>query len=113
MLVNLTPDNLNLRTEGGSEIEIVTSGQVARVNSTPGGQIGLLDGIPLYESPHWGEVEGIPAPEPGKMFIVSALVAARVSRTDVVSPGTGPQDGAIRIDGRIVAITRLISSFKG
>jgi len=53
-------------------------------------------------------------PEPGLVYIVSAMVGAAlreagVSRPDVLCPGTGPQDGAIRDpEGRIQAVTRLI-----
>jgi hypothetical protein len=60
------------------------------------------------------EVEGLPPflpPEEGIFFIVSALVGAHMSvrgRGDVLVPGTGPRDGAIRDNkGHIVAVTRL------
>lgn len=44
------------------------------------------------------------------LFIVSAIVgAACKGRADVVCPGTGPADGAIRNEhGHIVAVTRLV-----
>jgi hypothetical protein len=44
------------------------------------------------------------------LYVVGTMVAARAGdRGDVVSPGTGPADGAVRdADGRIVAVTRLV-----
>ena len=76
---------------------------------------------PLYGAPNWGPVEGLPAYEPGTILIVSSMVAGQSRRRDdVFSPGTGPNDGAIRESellpdggpnprkGQIVAVTRLI-----
>ena len=102
--VNLTPHEIVF----GVTI-IPASGMVARVASLPGQDLG--DG--LYTAPQWGAVEGLPAPEEGTIYIVSALVAGRVggTRDDVFSPGTGPADNAVRDPhGRIVGVTRLIRS---
>ena len=53
----------------------------------------------------YGEVEGLPEPQPGVLYIVSMLVAQRVMRADVVSPDSGPT--AIRENGQIVAVRAL------
>lgn len=113
-LVNLTPHPVVLRGEVG-DVTVSPSGTVARVASAPGQPVALEAGlcpVPVHAAPSWGEVEDLPAPSPGVVFIVSAMVAARcVDRGDVVSPGTGPADGAIRDDaGRIVAVTRLVQA---
>jgi hypothetical protein len=114
MIKNLTPHPIVLRS-GDTDTTIAPSGTVARVSSTPGTVVGEVGGVPIYSAPTWGEVLDLPATEAGVVLIVSAIVAARCSgRHDVVSPGTGPNDGAIRDDaGRIVAVTRLIAAPKG
>lgn len=111
-LINLTPHTITLRgSQGDISIEPDPRGP-ARVTSSPGSPIGEVLGVPVFSAPTFGAIEGLPSPNKGEVFIVSAIVAGRlpVKRGDVVSPGTGPQDGAIRKDGQIVAVTRLISS---
>lgn len=107
-LVNLTPHAIVIQTQDGTVV-LEPSGEVARVRSTPG-RLLTEDPVPIYSSPTWGEVQGLPAPEPGVGYVVSAMVAAQVPyRDDVLSPGTGPGDNAVRdAEGRIVAVTRLI-----
>jgi len=108
-MVNLTPHAIVLRDAEGTDHVVPPSGIVARVSSTPGA-VGLVAGIPVpVAAPEaFGEIEGLPAPAPGTIYIVSAMVGARVSRADVLMPGTGPADGAVRNEkGHIVAVTRL------
>ena len=111
-LVNLTPHAIVLRGADG-DTTVPPSGAVARVGSCPG-QARAVPGCPvlIQDPPAWGEVEGLPKPLSGTMYIVSGMVGARCpERRDVVSPGTGPADGAIRDDaGRIVAVTRLVAA---
>ena len=115
-LINLTPHTIVLDNERGERFVYPSQG-VARVSSTPG--LAMLSGgdepipVDIYKAPTWGAVEGLPAPEPGIWYLVSALVAQRLEgqgRRDVVSPGTGPNDGAIRENGQIIAVTRLIQA---
>jgi hypothetical protein len=48
------------------------------------------------------------------LLVASALQSANVFRHDVVCPGTGPQDGAVRDEqGRILAVTRLNRATQG
>ena len=108
-IVNLTPHALTLRTPTGEDVIVPPSGTVARVGSTPG-TFGEVEGIPVpVAAPDtFGEVEGLPEAVPGTIYLVSAMVGGRVSRPDVFTPGTGPQDGAIRNEkGHIVAVTRI------
>ncbi len=105
-IVNLTPHSITL-VDAGVETTLPSAG-VARVASKP---VQALGGV-FFSSTTFGDVEGLPAPEQGKVFVVSALVAGRcVGRADVFSPGTGPADGAIRDEkGQIKAVTRLIQA---
>lgn len=108
--VNLTPHAITVRTPDGDKV-FSPSGTVARVGSMPGALLDTIDGVPCYSAPVWGDVTGLPDPADGVAYIVSGLVASRVSRPDVYSPATGPTDGAIRDDrGQIIAVTRLIRS---
>jgi hypothetical protein len=111
-IVNLTPHNLTLRTPAGEDILLPPSGEIARVTETPGVPIeGTGLPVPCYGSPVRTGVSGLPAPAAGTAYIVSGLVlAACVDREDVFGPGTGPADGAIRANGQVVAVTRLIAA---
>lgn len=82
--VNLTAHTINEVTSGMS---IPTSGRVCRVKATTV-KIKEHVGIPLY-STEFGEVEGLPEPVTGVMYIVSALALNAIdsSRTDCVAPG--------------------------
>ena len=112
ILVHLPPHPIGLSVDG-VVTTVPPSGTVARVSSTPGAQCGVIHGVPVFLPPSFGAVEGLPAPQEGTVFIVSLLVASALQaaglfRPDVVCPGTGPQDGAVRDEqGRIVAVTRL------
>jgi len=66
--------------------------------------------VPVYTPNRWGVVEGVPEPDGESLFIVSALVGQRLKRPDLVMPGTGPGEGAVRKDGQIVAVTRLVQT---
>ena len=102
-LVNLTPHEINLHLPAGRVLTIPASGTVARVATTPAeaGELwaGRNSPVPLITQ-EFGEVVGLPAPEEGKFFIVSALVrAACPSRYDIGSPADLVRDEAGRIIG--------------
>ena len=106
MLVNLTPHDITIRLEDGDRI-IPASGTVARV-TTSQVPAGTVDGIPV-SAQTFGQIEGLPDPQDGVVFVVSAIVLAaakEAGRTDVVAPDTAR---AIRDDaGRIVAVPGLV-----
>jgi len=80
--INLTPHEINV--VGGPSFP--PSGKVARVTATvtPAGEFG---GVALSRTT-FGEVDGLPAPVDGTIFVVSALVRSAVpDRRDVASPG--------------------------
>jgi hypothetical protein len=114
-LVNLTPHTITLRRPDGSYLVVPPSGRVARVHTLPGYRTSAtVSGVPVYAPPELCGVANLPPPgEDGtSAYLVSAIVRTHpsvVGRSDVVSPGTGPDDEAIRDEqGQIVAATRLI-----
>ncbi len=90
--INLTPHTINVVVvgeEGDVVASFPASGQEARVATTRELSHNLdADGvgIPVFRT-GYGEIEGLPAPEAGTIFVVSGLVAAATDRDDVVSPG--------------------------
>lgn len=106
--VNLTPHSITIRTSNG-DLTLPSLG-VARV-AQGAGEETLMGGVRILTPGPWGEVEGLPAPQQGVGLVVSALVGGRLEgsgREDVFTPGTGPQDGAIRNEqGQVIAVTCL------
>lgn len=121
IIINLTPDAINfvgpLFNEDGSIYcyetyeTIEPSGQVARVTTKTvpvietelylGGTFSkhpmTIEGIPVTMT-EFGEVEGLPDPKPGVVYIVSSLVAQRVpDRWDVFIPNESVRDSQGRI----------------
>lgn len=91
-LINLTPHVLNIFSEEGSPLlDVPPSGDVARcVESFVSLDPIIVDGVSLpLISGSFGEVEGLPAPQPETIYIVSGLVLSALgdSRGDVVAPG--------------------------
>lgn len=97
--VNLTPHALNIHS-GGKVITLPPSGIVARVAQTF--QHDYLKsqefGIDIFET-NYGEVENLPEPKQGIIFIVSGLVKQAVKRQDVLSPGELVRDSQGRPTG--------------
>lgn len=116
MFVNLTPHAITLVGPQGWKFTVPPSGTVARIDSLPGekirvlGCLGFDEGVQLCGPTTFGAPVGLPEPQKGVTYIVSALFAGRVGdRNDVYYPGTGPKDGAIRNEkGQVEAVTRLI-----
>jgi len=82
---------------------------VARVETTKDyyGYFDLEDRrIDIYRETY-GQVEGLPGPEDGTLYIVSALVRlALPERKDLVSPGECVRDS----QGRVVSCYSLVSN---
>ena len=81
--INCTPHALVLN----DGTVIPASGQVARVAAsfTQFDENGVCKQV-------FGDVQGIPAPQEGTLYIVSALVLAASDRIDLVAPATGHPD---------------------
>jgi len=84
--VNLTPHNIVIHGASGYNVCVMPHGTVARcaVTSKPAGE---HKGVPLCVI-EVGEVEDLPEPEEGTMYITSMVVRQAVPhRKDVASPG--------------------------
>lgn len=95
-IINLTPHAINI-ISGNTTTTIDPSGTVARVATDN----------PLLFNQQYGDVQDLPAPQDDTIYIVSALVLARVpNRTDVYAPLTAQ---AIRNDtGQIIGVPGLV-----
>lgn len=111
-LVNLTPHDIAVFSGNGEKVVIPKSGQAVRVTSSAVPISYVLAGsleIPLVET-RFGDIEGLPAPEPGVLYVVSALAAQAAvaqGRVDVVAPDTGPESAVRDENGNIVGVRRF------
>lgn len=111
-VVNLTPHDVIVRLPSGDTV-IPPTAPAARINPGAIKSQEVIAGFPVIS---WGEGEvvNLPPQVPGTFLIVSAVVGAFVKhRDDILCPGTGPQDGAVRIadgprKGQIEAVTCLV-----
>lgn len=122
--VNLTPHDVIFEAPDGSRRVFPKSaqGRDARVDTLPVAPeaVGVIDGMALAPYPEYGPVVGLPNPIDGTIFIVSLIVLGHpevAGRTDLIAPGTGPHDGAIRFSegprkGQIEAVTRWVATPK-
>ena len=104
-IMNLTPHALTIISGENNMQKLVVepSGIVARVaaHTENIGNITTDDGftIPLTTTV-FGEVENLPSPEEGVVYVVSSLVAGRVpDRKDVLIPNESIRDDKGRIIG--------------
>ncbi len=98
--VNVTPHAIVVRLADGSEQVFPPSGVIARCSSK-NIPCSSIEGVPCSKT-SFGEVEGLPPPQEGVVYIASLLVRERSARSDVVSPDTGPT--AIRENGQVKAV---------
>ena len=102
-LVNLTPHDINLINEAGEPVLVKASGMLARCKVTTE-KVGTINGIKVNVS-HFGDIEGLPAPEAGKVYIVSAMIltALHGERSDVLGVSEYIRDE----EGKIVGAKAL------
>ncbi|MDI3329088.1 MAG: hypothetical protein QJR06_11090 [Alicyclobacillaceae bacterium] len=111
-LINLTAHDITIFAENGEKVVIPKSGQTARVTSVAVPVSYVLMGtieIPLVET-RFGGIEGLPDPEPGVLYVASALAAQAAvaqGRVDVVAPDTGPESAVRDDNGNIVGVRRF------
>ena len=84
MIINLTPHVLNVHAPSGV-VTLAPSGEVARV-ATVSVEAPPVEGLPTVVT-SFGEVTGLPDPQPGVILVVSGMVASAAHRPDVMSPG--------------------------
>ena len=96
MFINLTPHQIDEQITG---LSIPSSG-IARIK-IQSRVIDTIDGVPLYHSYYVGNLEGLPEPVDGIIYVVSALALNAVpsERTDVVAPGDVVRDDKGRVIG--------------
>tara|TARA_R110000868_G_C10721113_1_gene750807 strand:- start:429 stop:815 length:387 start_codon:yes stop_codon:yes gene_type:complete len=108
-MLNLTPHAITIALPTGESVTFPPSGRLARLTFKEFGSevvVGTLHGVPVIQR-QFGAVEGLP--KDGMPCLVSALVlSACPGREGVYAPDTGPT--AIRKDGQVVAVTRLVSA---
>lgn len=86
MLINLTPHVINLLPDGRDPIILHPGDQPARCSEITSND-GIASGVPLVRK-EYGAVTGLPEPEDGVLYVVSALVRmALPERKDLASPG--------------------------
>lgn len=103
-LVNLTPHEVVLVTPWGN-VHVPPSGSIARVESIPR-PLFRLGGV-VVNAESYGDVAGVPPEQPGRYYLVSALVRlALPNRTDLLSPGQLVRDE----QGRVVGCQSLIGN---
>lgn len=109
-LVNLTPHALNLHHPSvpGSVLMVPPSGTVARCREVvqPRGTIEVDGYTVTLVAKTFGQIENLPDPEDGVIYVTSALAAQAawaIGRRDVVCPGDPVRDS----DGRVVGATSL------
>jgi len=111
VFVNLTPHTVNVVDDLGNIIlSVAPSGNVARV-ATQQTVVGNVGGIDIVRTV-FSDVDGLPAPQPDTVYVVSTLVLqalkdAGVSRNDVVAPDTSPQSAVRNADGQIAGVKRF------
>lgn len=98
-IINLTPHAITFLDENNSVLATVEpSGVVARAAQTRD-RISEVNGIPVNQC-SYGEVTGLPDPQDGTIYLVSALTAqACRNRNDVFITDDAVRDDAGRIIG--------------
>lgn len=106
-IINCTRHDIIVVDKNGDKIVYKPSGYVARVmyEQEIVTEVNDIDVVRNIK----GVQKGIPDPEPGKLYIVSAMFACSVNRSDILVPNTSPQ-GVIRDEfGNVVAIKSFIT----
>lgn len=95
MFINLTPHEIH---EVKSDTVLPKAAVPCRISAT---SIVLeeIDGVTIFGT-NFGDIEGLPEPQEGVIYVVSALClnAVPTDRTDVVAPGNACRDK----DGRVI-----------
>lgn len=100
-VVNLTPHDINI-VGGNGVVRTIKSSGVVRCTFTQKA-LGTVDGIPVTVN-EYGEVEGLPEPKKGTIYIVSRIAAERANRQDVLTVGPVIKDP---LSGRPLGVRSL------
>jgi hypothetical protein len=105
-ILNLTPHPLHLYQENGEVLTIAPTAPAARVSSVTE-KVFEIGGFPVTRTT-FGDVENLPDPEEGTIFVVSMLVQQAANhRTDLYRPDTGPQNVVRDEEGKIIGVRAL------
>lgn len=106
IIINLTPHDVTVMPGDAEAVTFPASGEFARVRETLGDEelIATDAGpIPLRRLTYEEQVDGLPDPRPGVLYLVSRLTALSVRRDDLVFP-----QGEFRDDmGQIIGCRAL------
>ena len=96
--VNLTPHDVTIAISEEERLTIPFSGCIARVSLVQE-NLSPIAGIPVIRST-FGQVEGLPSPVEGTVYIVSAMTASAVGgRGDLYTPGDLVRDDEGQVIG--------------
>jgi len=100
-VINLTPHPLTIERVDGTVATIPATGVVARLAVTREARPAVKTTVGEFAvtTPKLGAIEGLPDPQVGKIYVVSALVADAAKRPDVFSPGELLRDAEGKIIG--------------
>lgn len=98
-IINLTPHAILIFDKETDDLieQIEPSGTIARAR-TISAPAEPINGIPVVRT-SYGEVEGLPDPEPYTYYIVSGLVKAAAGRDDLLTPTDLKRDEKGRVVG--------------
>jgi hypothetical protein len=99
-VINLTPHAVNFVADDGTPIiTIEPCGTLARVSARTERTGVTIIGIPVTKTVY-GDIEGLPEPRDGVVYVVSSIVASRCpERDDVFIPNESVRDESGRIIG--------------
>lgn len=110
-IANLCPHALDLISEDGRTHTIPRGSNQARIEEARRaiGSLTTGEGVRYAVSaPSFGAPIGIPEPEEGTVYVVSAMVAAQTRRADVFSPGPLIRD----VQGKVIGARGLTQAGK-
>jgi hypothetical protein len=109
MIFNLTPHDLSIVLADGAVHRIPKSGNVARV-ATSRAAGPDVDGIPTWIT-SFGDVEGLPAPWPDTIYVVSGKAVRRTRTDHTPEPTLGGDDMDENTTGAFVAMGIALAIF--
>lgn len=101
-IINCTSHPVNIWVEDGEIITIAPSGIEPRCLTK------VVEVAPGFVETEYGDVEGLPEEESGKLLIVSALVRTREPlRFDLIGPDTSKQGKVVDAEGKLLGVKRF------
>lgn len=109
-IINLTPHDVTVMPADDAEaVTFLASGEFARVREHLGGEVWIATDagqVPLQQLTYGDQVDGLPDPSPGMLYLVSRLTALSVRRDDLVFP-----QGELRDDNGQIVGCRALGTF--